>query len=107
MSQNKTPNAVHAEGLLLNQSGEKILRANCTAREWAAVEVLRLRPHMREELDRAIGASNSPHIVMQLRRKGFAIHCEPVKRIDRYGHTCTPGRYSLIAEPGRGNVEGE
>ncbi len=99
MNQKKTPNAVSAEGLLLNQSGEKILRANCTAREWAAVEALRSRPHMREELDRAIGASNSPHIVMQLRRKGFDIHCELIKRIDRYGKACQPGKYSLLAFP--------
>lgn len=100
MNQNKTPNAGHAEGLLfLNQSDEKILKDNCTDRQWAAVEALRVRPHMREELDRAIGASNSPHIVMLLRRKGFDIRCELIKRIDRYGRACKPGKYSLLGVP--------
>lgn len=50
----------------------------------------------REQLDRAAGTSNSPDVVMILRRDfGLVIDCEHVKATDRDGEPCRPGVYSL------------
>ena len=63
------------------------------------IAALRSGPQMRESLDRAIGASNSPHYVMELRRMDFDIACERLDRRDRDGRRCRPGRYTLLSEP--------
>lgn len=50
----------------------------------------------REQLDRAAGTSNSPDVVMTLRRDfGLVIDCEHIKATDRDGEPCRPGVYSL------------
>jgi hypothetical protein len=49
----------------------------------------------REQLDRLIGASNSPDIVFRLRQKGFSIPCTMRPGIDRDGQPCRFGVYSL------------
>lgn len=96
MQKQQTPSAANTEGLQMNQSTKKILQANCTPREWRAINALSRGPVWREELDRAVGASNSPHIIMCLRRKGLNIWCERVKRLDRDGNVCRPGRYHWL-----------
>ncbi|MBC9070950.1 hypothetical protein IAI53_03145 [Thauera sp. CAU 1555] len=55
----------------------------------------------REELDRAVGASNSPDIVFRLRQRGFDIPCDRVTRTDRDGRPCKVGWYRLTAEAKR------
>lgn len=54
-------------------------------------------PCDREALDRAIGASNTPDVVLRLRSKGFELPCESVKGIDRDGLAIHWGRYSMTA----------
>lgn len=62
-------------------------------------------PLMREQADRVAGASNGPHWVMQLRRKGLAIPCKRMVATDRDGEPCRPGRYSLTDEDRRRIIE--
>lgn len=50
---------------------------------------------MREQLDRAIGASNSPDVVFRLRSSGWDLPCQRLKVIDRDGVECRAGFYSL------------
>ena len=75
------------------------LKLQYTPRERRAIETLRKGPTMREKLDRSIGASNAPHVIMGLRRKGWEIDCERVPRRDLDGSEVYPGRYKLVAEP--------
>ena len=50
----------------------------------------------REDLDRLIGASNSPDAIMQLRRKyGLDIIMREVQAINRDGRHCWYGEYQL------------
>lgn len=49
----------------------------------------------REDIDRIAGASNGTAIISALRRKGVKIDMQKVKRIDRDGKPCNPGRYRL------------
>lgn len=54
-------------------------------------------PCDREVLDRAIGASNTPDVVLRLRAKGFELPCESIKGIDRDGLAIHWGRYSMTS----------
>jgi hypothetical protein len=67
-------------------------------REKRAAIYLMKGPVMREELDRAIGASNGPDVIFRLRNKGIGIHCERIPSRDRYGAPCYPGRYSYTTD---------
>jgi hypothetical protein len=52
----------------------------------------------REELDRICGCSNSPDIILKLRRDyvGFdGVNCKMVDCIDRDGRRCKAGMYSF------------
>lgn len=69
-----------------------------TPREIRALMCLIRRPHYREELDKNAGCSNGPELVGQLRRKGLAIKCKRVTKLDRDGRECRPGLYSLSAD---------
>lgn len=64
-------------------------------RHLRAINVLLHRPVPREQLDSVAGASNSPELVAELRRRGLDVPCERIKFIDRDGYTCRPGVYSL------------
>lgn len=66
-----------------------------TERMARALRALLSGPVMREDVDRIAGASNGPAVIRQLRRQGLEIRCEVVKRIDRDGKACRPGRYSI------------
>lgn len=85
---------------LSNESGQELqnrLNFNIAnaPRYYRALAALAAGSLMREELDRAAGASNSPDVVRWLRRAGWVIHCERLKRTDRDGRACRPGRYTL------------
>ncbi len=67
-------------------------------RQARVLRALRHGPLMREQLDKVAGASNGPHVVLELRRLGYKIHCERIKMPDRDGRICLPGRYSLQDE---------
>lgn len=64
-------------------------------RHLRALRALLRRPLLREELDVVTGASNSPDLVAQLRRRGLSIPCRRVLVIDIDGKTCRPGLYRL------------
>jgi hypothetical protein len=69
------------------------------ARVRRILHALWIEPQMREQIDRAAGASNGPEYVNRLRRLlGLEIPCEAVEKIDADGRSCWPGRYSLTAE---------
>jgi hypothetical protein len=102
-TQTKTPGG-QAGGLGIRTTDKtdtdtpKRRRKSLTPRQTRTVQRLLRGAVMREELDHVAGASNSPDIVGQLRRKGLDIPCEPVSKLDRDGRQCTPGRYSLAPE---------
>ncbi|MET0014473.1 MAG: hypothetical protein ABW088_12550 [Sedimenticola sp.] len=74
------------------------IKPTLSPRESRCVHALIKGPHMRENLDRAIGSSNSPDVVFRLRNKGIGIHCEKIPATDRDGNPCYPGRYSLTPD---------
>lgn len=52
-------------------------------------------PITREQADAIAKASNSPHWIMELRRKGLAIECKRQKKRDGDGAWIYPGIYTL------------
>lgn len=64
-------------------------------RHLRALAVLLRYPVPREQLDSVAGASNSPELVAELRRRGLEVPCERIRFVDRDGCTCRPGVYSL------------
>jgi hypothetical protein len=78
-----------------------------TARQWRVLKALyrnRVQGDQgvsRERLDDIAGASNSPQIVSELRRKLLGkdgLLCRKVDVVDRDGKTCKAGRYFLSEE---------
>lgn len=59
------------------------------------LKALLLAPVDRSDLDRAIGTTNAPEFVKQLRRKGLNIEMEKIQFINRDNHKCWRGRYHL------------
>ena len=55
----------------------------------------------REHLDRAVGCSNAPDLVLRLRHKGLAIHCENVPAIYRDSKQIRRGVFSLTEAASR------
>lgn len=72
-------------------------------RELRAIHALMTRPMPREHLDRAVGCSNGPDLVLRLRNKGLSIRCEKVPDIDRDGKQIMRGVYYLT-EAGRRTI---
>lgn len=70
-------------------------------RQWRAVRELLRRNLSRLELDLVAGCSNGPALVAELRAKGLEIPCHRIDFIDRDGHLCKPGVYSLTKEDER------
>ena len=64
-------------------------------RHMRAIAALLRRPMPRESLDKEAGCSNGPELVAELRRRGLEVPCERISFIDRDGHSCRPGVYSL------------
>lgn len=67
-------------------------------RQYRTLKRLQDGPATRKELDLYVGASNSPQIILTLRRMGVGIECELLSYIDRDGKVCRYGLYSLIIE---------
>lgn len=63
--------------------------------EIRCLRALLIAPVDRSDLDRAIGTTNAPEFVKQLRRKGLVIHMEKIRYINRDGHRIWRGRYHL------------
>lgn len=61
------------------------------------LKALLLKPVERVDLDRAIGTTNAPEFIKQLRRKGLIIHMEKIPFINRDGHNKWRGKYHLDA----------
>ncbi len=59
--------------------------------------LLRRGETSRHDLDRLIGAENSPDVVFRLRNKGLTIPCERRQFSDRDGEKVRIGIYSLTA----------
>lgn len=67
-------------------------------RQKRAINALKNRPVMRENLDTIVGCSNGPDLIAGLRRKGLEIPCDRVERYDKDGNACYPGQYSFTSE---------
>jgi hypothetical protein len=64
-------------------------------RHLRTLAVLLRHPVPREQLDSVAGASNSPELVAELRRRGLEVPCKRIRFVDRDGCICRPGVYSL------------
>jgi hypothetical protein len=67
-------------------------------RHLRVIPALLTRPRRRADLDDISGQQNSPELVAELRRRGLEIPCERIQFIDRDGHVCRPGVYSLTTK---------
>lgn len=88
----KTPDPTKAESSAPNSAK---FTGTDNPRHLRAIDALLRRPIPREALDRVAGASNSPELVAELRRRGLEIPCERISFTDRDGKECRPGVYSL------------
>lgn len=52
-------------------------------------------PVERTDLDKAIGTTNSPEFIRQLKRKGLVIHTENIPFMNRDGKNSWRGKYHL------------
>ena len=90
----KTPDPTKAESSV---PGKRKFTGTDNPRHLRAIAALLRRPISRQELDSMAGASNSPELVAELRRRGLEVPCERIRFIDRDGYPCRPGVYSLTA----------
>lgn len=90
----KTPDPTKAES---SAPSKRKFTGTDNPRHLRALAVLLSRPMPREQLNSVAGASNSPELVAELRRRGLDVPCERIQFIDRDGCTCRPGVYSLTA----------
>ena len=88
----KTPDPTKAESSV---PSKRKFSGTDNPRQLRALTVLLRRPVPREQLDSLAGASNSPELVAELRRRGLEVPCERIRFIDRDGYICRPGVYSL------------
>lgn len=93
----KTPKPSRVSGAFQNQpiDGRPVFTGTENPRHLRVITVLLRRPVSREELDSVAGASNSPELVAELRRRGLTVDCKRILFIDRDGKPCRPGVYSL------------
>jgi hypothetical protein len=88
----KTPDSTKAESSAPNSAK---FTGTDNPRHLRAITVLMRRPVSRQELDSVAGASNSPELVAELRRRGLEVPCKRINFIDRDGYPCRPGVYSF------------
>lgn len=62
-------------------------------RHLRAIRALMTRPMPREHLDRAVGCSNAPELVAELRRRGLDVPCEKIADVDQDGLPIKRGVY--------------
>lgn len=72
-------------------------------RHFRAIHALMQRARLKNDLQAITGASNTPELVAELRRRGLEIPCEKVPMLDRDGLVTRPGIYSFNA-PDRSKV---
>ena len=103
----KAPAPTKTQGAFQNhkQQRDSVKPARFTGtdnpRHLRAIAALLRRPMPRESLDHESGASNSPELVAELRRRGLEVPCERIRFIDRDGYPCRPGVYSFTASDRR------
>ena len=81
------------------------LRANAASkftgtdnpRHLRAIHALMQRSRFKNDLQNITGASNTPELVAELRRRGLETPCEKVPVLDRDGLVTHPGIYSFNA----------
>ncbi len=64
-------------------------------REIRAILALLRRPTPREHLDKAVGCSNGPDVIANLRAKGLPVRCSLIDDLDRDGRPVKRGVYHL------------
>jgi hypothetical protein len=64
-------------------------------RHLRVIHALMTRPRKREDVDRIAGASNSPELIAELRRRGLTITCHRTPAIDRDGYPIKFGVYAF------------
>lgn len=69
--------------------------ATTNPRHLRALSALMRGPLTRTMLDEISGASNSPDMIQDLRRRGLDLPCTRVDAFDRDGRPCKPGVYHL------------
>jgi len=70
-------------------------------RHLRAIHALMQRARFKNDLQSITGASNTPELVAELRRRGLDIPCEKVPVLDRDGLVAHPGIYSFNAQDRR------
>lgn len=70
-------------------------------RHLRAIFAMMVRPRRRVDLDDIVGATNSPELVAELRRRGLEVPCERIHFLDRDGKACRPGVYFFTASDRR------
>jgi len=70
-------------------------------RHLRAIHALNTRPMPREHLDRAVGCSNGPDLVAELRRRGLEVPCQRVSDTDRDGMPILRGVYHFTEKDRR------
>ncbi len=97
----KAPEPTKVQGAFQNQDQQRDsikparFLGTDNPRHLRAIAALLARPLPRENLDSVAGASNSPELVAELRRRGLEVPCERIHFIDRDGRDCRPGVYHL------------
>lgn len=71
------------------------IKPRLTARHLRLGKALINAPLTREQADRVAGASNSPQIISELRKKGLEAPCDLIPSQDRDGTPCKHGLYSF------------
>lgn len=70
-------------------------------RHLRAIQALMQRARFKNDLQAITGASNTPELVAELRRRGLETPCEKVPVLDRDGLVTHPGIYSFNAHDRR------
>jgi hypothetical protein len=70
-------------------------------RHLRAIHALDTRPMPREHLDRAVGCSNGPELVAELRRRGLEVPCQRISDTDRDGRPIRRGVYHFTEQDRR------
>jgi hypothetical protein len=70
-------------------------------RHFRAIHALMQRARFKNDLQAITGASNTPELVAELRRRGLETPCEKVPVLDRDGLVTHPGIYSFNAHDRR------
>ena len=91
---NARPQTTEASALDKRNSNGKFFGTD-NPRHMRALHSLLTRPMPRKSLDSAVGCSNGPELVAELRRRGLELPCTRVEALDRDGRPCKPGVYHL------------